>query len=116
MFSVRYALTDSLFSVRYALRPKKQFIVEHNAITAPTDGSTVIDEINPPFAALIKKQQMTEVMKSRANILWYIAMVSTRVLCEIWAEGDEELVIIETDFSRTTKVTQELQFVSDVRD
>lgn len=34
-------------------------------------------------------------------------MVSARVLCEIRAEGEEELVIIETDFSRTTKVTQE---------
>jgi hypothetical protein len=35
-------------------------------------------------------------------------MVSARVLCEIWAEGDEELFIIEADFSRIKKVTQQL--------
>jgi hypothetical protein len=51
---------------------------------------------------------MTEVMKWRANVLWHIAMVSARVLCEIRDEGEEELVIIEADFSRATNVTQQL--------
>jgi hypothetical protein len=37
-------------------------------------------------------------------------MVSARVLCEIWAEGGEELVIVEADFSRTTNITPELDF------
>jgi hypothetical protein len=53
------------------------------------------------------KRQMTGQEAAREYILWHIAMVSARVLCEIWAEGDEEL-ITETDFSGTKKVTQQL--------
>jgi hypothetical protein len=58
---------------------------------------------------------MTEAMQQRANILWQTARVSARVRCEIWAAGDEDLVIIAADFSSTTKVTQQLD-LSDARD
>lgn len=72
--------------MRYGLRPKKQQCIlckicakaeetvqrracDYNI--TPTDGSTLIEQINAPFAIRIKKRPMTEAMQQRANILYY---------------------------------------------